>query len=175
VATGGAGTAGISGTGGAGTGGKTAADTAKYNFEQSIQSWLVPDTTPPFVSLVRSTAKHFLGTASLAGTVAVGSPDKYYMIARPPIPAVPAGATVTFHVFVPQGSAIDWVQPYVREGLPDYRWTGTMVYTANLSVGAWSTITVVVPANAVPIEVLGVQFHVNAPWTGTVYVDSVNW
>lgn len=162
-------------TGGAGTGGTATGDTAKYNFEESIQSWLVPVTTQSFTSLLRSTARYFAGAASLAGTVAATAPGKYFMAAEPPSPVVPPGATVTFHVYVPQASTIDWVQPYVLEGTPGYRWTGTKVGIADLSVGAWNTITVVVPSDAVPIESLGVQFHVDAAWTGTVYVDSIDW
>ena len=194
--TGGAGTGGIVGSGGVGTGGAVAtggtstggtsvsadagtadsgtADNARYNFEQSIQSWLVPTGTLPFTSLVRSTAWSFAGQASLAGTVAATAAAKYQMEVSP-TPAVTAGTTVTFHVFMPRASTIDWIQPYVREGAPGYRWTGTKVDAEDLAAGAWNTITVTVPADAVNVVVLGVQFHVTAAWTGTVFVDSVDW
>ena len=118
-------------------------------------------------------AKRFAGVASSQGSVAATVPDKDYIIVRPPNPGS-AGATVTFHVLVPQGAAIDWIQPYVREGAPDYRWTGTVVDTTK-STGAWYTVTVVVPKDAVPIEALGVQFHVSAAWAGSIFIDSVNW
>jgi len=45
-----------------------------------------------------------------------------------------------------------------------------------LTAGAWNTITVTVPANAVtPLYQLGVQFSTNAAWTGTCYIDSMSW
>ena len=174
VATGGTSTGGTSVSADAGTADSGTADNARYNFEQSIQSWLVPTGTLPFTSLVRSTARSFAGQASLAGTVTATAAAKYQMEVSP-TPAVTAGTTVTFHVFMPRASTIDWIQPYVREGAPGYRWTGTKVDAEDLAAGAWNTITVTVPADAVNVVVLGVQFHVTAAWTGTVFVDSVDW
>ena len=51
----------------------------------------------------------------------------------------------------------------------------TKLVATGLAAGAWNTITVTVPADAVNVAVLGVQFDVTAAWTGTVYVDNVNW
>jgi hypothetical protein len=41
--------------------------------------------------------------------------------------------------------------------------------------GAWTTITVIVPSSAMAVDRVGVQFHTTGVWSGTVYVDSVNW
>ena len=50
------------------------------------------------------------------------------------------------------------------------------VAPSSLTAGAWNTITVTVPANAVtPLYQLGVQFTTGAAWTGTCYIDTVSW
>jgi hypothetical protein len=57
-----------------------------------------------------------------------------------------------------------------------FTFTGTFVPIANLNAGAWNTITVRAPANAVtPLRDIGVEFRTNASWMGTVFIDSVGW
>jgi hypothetical protein len=172
--TGGAGTGGA-GTGGAGTGG-TAQDNAKFNFEASgsAQPWAAATNTPAFASIVRSTAQHYAGQASLAASIAAPGGNTY-QVAAAPSSAIPAGATITFHLFVPAGSTIDWVQPYVQEGAPNFVWTGAYTLAAGLTAGAWNTITLKVPTSSAAISWIGTQFNVTATWTGTVYLDAINW
>lgn len=85
---------------------------------------------------------------------------------------------MTYRVLVPVGSMVDWVLPYVQEVAPSYRFTaiaGGSHFLTPASFGTWLTFTVVVPANALAIGTLGVQFHAVAAWTGTVYLDSIDW
>jgi hypothetical protein len=87
------------------------------------------------------------------------------------------GAVVTYHVWIPSGSQITFVQAYVQQGASG-GWTFTADYQpiANLTTNAWNTLTVTVPSNAVlPIDNMGVQFGTGATWSGTVYVDSISW
>ncbi len=171
---GGMGTGG-SGTGGMGTGG-TQPDTARYSFESgtSAQGWAAAANTPAFASIARSTVVRFAGQASLAATMAASGPSMY-QVAAVPNPAIPAGATVTFHVFVPSVSTVEAVQPYVLEGAPNYLWTGTYTPTSSLTVGAWNTITVKVPNPSGPIAGFGLKINLSAAWNGSVYLDSINW
>jgi hypothetical protein len=97
--------------------------------------------------------------------------------ARVASPATSAGATVTFHVFLPASSAISSVQPYVLQGAGgNWLWTGTWRATSSLMAGRWNTISVQVPANAAtPLAELGVELTTNATWSGGAYVDAVGW
>jgi hypothetical protein len=165
---------GVSGSGGAGAGGTTAiSDPAHYNFEASNQGWNIATGTEPFTTVARSTAQHFAGAASLAGTLSAVAGKNYYLEVAPPVPAIPVDATVTFHVFVPAGAQLTTLRAYVM------RDQFTLVYTdtpaANLKRDAWTTVTVVVPPNATNIIRLGVKLISAGTWTGTVYVDSIDW
>jgi hypothetical protein len=85
---------------------------------------------------------------------------------------VPAGSTVTFHVYIPAGSQITKVEPYMM----DYNWQWTSNPSYSFTPGAWNTFTLKVPATAVtPLQYFGLSFTTNAAWTGTVYVDSISW
>jgi hypothetical protein len=154
-------------------------DNAKFSFEPpysdpSYQFWRAAPGSPAFEGLVEpTTAEHFLGANALAGPLNATSPQVYDLAVL--APRVPPGATVTFHVLVPAGSTVTWVQPYVEQGPPSNLLTGKMVPIGQLSIDAWNTLTVAVPANAAPLQALGVRFNVSAPWRGTVYVDSVDW
>ena len=147
------------------------ADTAQYNFESGAQSWT--SSGSPITGVASSTAKASAGAASLAVSFngAAGQQQAFVLS-----PVVPAGKTVTFHVWIPSGSAVSAVQPYVLQGASGgWTWTGNWQAVSSLTPGAWNTLTVTVPANAQPLYSLGVQFTTNATWTGTCYVDSVSW
>jgi len=90
---------------------------------------------------------------------------------------VPAGATVTFHVWVPAGSGLTAVQPYAQQGAAgSWAWSGNYQPIANLTANAWNTMTVSVPPGAAtPLYQLGVELDTGGAWSGTVYVDSVSW
>ena len=68
------------------------------------------------------------------------------------------------------------MQTFVKEGTSgNWRWTGTRRSILQLTVGAWNSIPVTVPIDAQPLDSLGVEFTTNATWTGTAYVDAVDW
>jgi hypothetical protein len=169
----GQGGAGIGGAGGRGSGGT--GDTARYSFEGDVQGWAngtFPGLTR-FAAIATSTTQRFAGGSSLAGTINSTGVATYNVTAAPPVPAIPAGATITFHVYVPAGALVDYVQPYIQESAPSYRWTGTGIV---IPQAVWNTLTVTTPNPILPIAFLGIQF-VTLPgtWSGTVYVDSVNY
>jgi hypothetical protein len=148
-------------------------DTAQYNFESSTQSWT--HSGGILSGVARSTTRAYRGTASLSvsfnGTA--GGTQQAYVAS----PSTPAGRTVTYHVWFPAGSKLTSIQPYVQQGAAGgWTWTGNWQPVSSLTAGAWNTITVTVPANAVtPLYQLGVQFSTNAAWTGTCYIDSISW
>jgi hypothetical protein len=147
-------------------------DAAVYGFEGTSQSWSTSGGM--LTGVASSTDRAFAGTSSLKVSFngAAGAQQ-----ARVSAPAAPAGAIVTFHVWLPAGSAVSGVQPYVLQGAGGgWTWTGNWQPTTSLATGQWNTIKVTVPSAAVmPLAELGVQFTTTATWTGTAYVDSVGW
>jgi hypothetical protein len=145
---------------------------AQYDFETGTQGWT--KTGSPIASLATSASQHFSGSKSLAVTFdgTVGTASAYV-----PQPTTPAGKAVTFHVWIPANSQIASIQCYVEQSAAG-GWTYTYVQKtiAQLTTGAWNTITVNVPQNAVtPLYSLGVSFTTSGSWTGTCYIDSISW
>jgi hypothetical protein len=148
------------------------ADGAQYHFEAGAQGWAVSgaqlgaagSSADRAAAGARALKVPFTGTSG-TGSVAVGNAS------------VPAGRAVTFRVWVPAGSGITSVQPYVQEGAASgWRWTGTWRAIGSLQAGAWNTLTVTVPAGAAsPLFQLGVQFATRGGWSGAAYVDAVRW
>jgi hypothetical protein len=168
-------TGGAMGSGGApGTGGAIASpDPTRYNFESSSQGWGMAAGGDPFSSVGRSTAQRFSGSASLAGTVSAASGKTYILEVSPPVPAIPAGASVTFHVYVPAAAQLSSVQPYVLNDV--FKFIGVNTGAASLKRDGWTTIVLPVPASETNVIRLGVQFASSGAWTGTVYLDSIDW
>jgi len=137
-------------------------------------SWIAAPGTPPFELLALSTSQKFAGASSLAATISATGPALYRLVATP-MPGVAVGATITFHIFFPAQSTIDWIQPYALGVEPQSSWSGSAVPTPGLMPDAWNRMTVTVPATWEPVRAIGVEFHLSAAWTGVVYVDEVSW
>jgi hypothetical protein len=143
-------------------------DPAQFNFETDPQGWSAGGS--PIAGVATSTAQHYAGRQSLAvnfdGTAASTSSASVGYV------DITAGTTITFHVWIPSGSQITVLQPYLQ----DYNWAWTSSWYGNLTANAWNTITLTVPSTAVtPVQELGIQFTANAAWSGTCYIDSVAW
>jgi hypothetical protein len=150
----------------------SSADNSKYHFENGTQSW--SSSGAPITSVAASTTRAFAGTSSLAVTFdgAAGSSTAFVRT-----PAAPAGATISFRVWLPSGSAITGVQPYALQGASGgWVWTGSYRAASSLTTNAWNTINVTVPASAkTPLDQLGVEFTTNKTWNGTAFIDAVSW
>lgn len=170
--TGSGGTAGNAGKGGtSGTGGSTSTDSARYGFESGTQGWT--RSGGMITGVASSTTSVFAGTRSLAATFNGAAGTQSVRVSSP---GTPRSATVTYRVWVPSGSRITAVQPYVLQGAAgNWAWTGSWRPISALTTNAWNTFTVKVPANAAAIAELGVSFTTNATWSGTAFVDSVTW
>jgi hypothetical protein len=176
-----AGTGGTAGSGGSGGAGGAAAgsggiggntgDPARYNFESGTQSW---GTSGVLISgVASSSARAFAGARSLSANFAGGTGKQTVRVSSP---GTPAGKTVTFRVWLPSGSGLGALQPYVLQGAAgNWTWTGSFRSISQLTPNSWNTITVTVPASAATLAELGVEFTNNTAWTGTAYIDSVTW
>jgi hypothetical protein len=141
-------------------------DLAQFNFESSLQGWTGGGGLVSGVA--NSAAQHFAGNQSLA--VNFNGSSSGSSSASVGNVAISAGTTITFHVWIPSGSAVTTLQPYLQ----DHNWAWTSGWYPSLTANAWNTITVSVPTNAAsPLQNLGIQFITSAGWTGTCYIDSV--
>jgi endoglucanase len=150
------------------TSGTAITDPAQFNFEFSSQGWSGGGGIVS--SIATSATQKFSGNQSLAvnfngGAAGTASPSVGNVAINP-------GVTITFRIWIPSGSTITALQPY----LMDQNWAWTSAWYGSFTPNAWNTITLTVPANAAaPLNALGVQFITSGAWTGTCYIDSVSW
>jgi fibronectin type 3 domain-containing protein len=142
-------------------------DPAQFNFETDSQLWSASGSQ--ISGVATSAAQHFAGKQALAvtfsGTAAGTSSVTVSNV------VVATGTTITFHVWIPSGSQINAISPYLQ----DYNWGWSSAWYGNLTANAWNTISLAVPSTAVsPLKVLGLQFSTSAAWSGTCYIDSVS-
>lgn len=159
-----------------GCGGKTTTSpsgNAKYDFEGSAQAW-THSGSGLIGSISASTARASSGSSSLAIALTGGTGTRSVSVSDGALPT--AGKTVSLRLWIPSGSKISWVQPYVKEGAAgNWRWTATTTTASQLTPGAWNTLTVTVPPDAAAVASIGVQIGVSSSWTGTAYLDAVTW
>jgi hypothetical protein len=142
---------------------------AQYHFESGTQGWTASGA--PITGVAQSTTQAFGPTHSLAVTINGAAANCTVRVANPP---TPAGKVVTCRVWIPTGSQLSAIQPYVMDF--NWAWTGNVIPLASLTQGAWNTVAVTVPAGAaVPLKELGVEFRVSATWNATCYIDSISW
>ena len=168
-------TGGSAAAGGSGPTGSGGRDVAAYNFELSVSGWQMSSESGT-ATLSRATRRPFAGAASLEGAIVSSAVGLVQMFVQSP--AVAPGSRVTFHFFVPIGAAIDWVEAFIQEGglsTPAFAWTYAYLKAPELIFGAWNTVTVALASTATAPISMGVQFHVSARWTGSVFVDSIDW
>ena len=143
-------------------------DPTKFHFETDTQSWTPSGSL--VTGIATSTAQHYAGQRSLAVNFAGTAAGNSSVAVSDAV--VPPGATITFRVYIPTGSQITMVEPYIQ----DYNWNWTSNPVTSFTPGTWNTFTLTVPTTAItPLHNLGLRVTTGAAWTGTVYVDSVNW
>jgi hypothetical protein len=154
-----------------GTGAPGPADTAQYNFESGTQGWSASGA--PIAPLTTTNAKHYLGASALEARFAGGSAAQPFISVNSP--AVAPGSSITFHLLVPSGALVDWLQPYAIEQGGAWRYVGAWTAGASVTRDAWTTFQVAVPSDWAGVYQIGVDFSVHGGWSGSVYVDSIGW
>ncbi|MDQ8202169.1 cellulase family glycosylhydrolase [Pelagicoccus sp. SDUM812003] len=146
----------------------TKPDPTQFHFEADTQRWKADGGQISNVAI--SAERSFAGNRSLAvnfdgtsgGTSSI-SLDRA---------VVPGGETVTFHVWIPEGSAITSIEAWLQ----DKKWNASQTTFNNLTADSWNTLEFTVPENAiVPFVNFGLRFTTSGAWTGTCYVDSISW
>lgn len=144
----------------------SSSDTALYNFESSTQGW----TGTGGVTVEISNGEVYAGKDALA--VLFGGSNADTSTAQLLIPTVPANSKVQFRIWIPAGSKLTAINPYVEDH--SWNWYGDYQAIGSLKAGAWNTLTVSVPSTAAtPMQEIGVQFTSSGQWTGPVYIDNV--
>jgi hypothetical protein len=143
--------------------------TWEYDFEKGSQGWT--STGLPIASVAPSSTQHFNGSKSLSVNFAAGETGTASAYVENP--TVPAGATVTFHVWVPSGTNLAWIKPFAT-GL-NGQLAGPQIPMGSVQTNAWNTLHLTVPSVAWKTALLGVQFGSSAPWSGTCFIDAVGW
>jgi hypothetical protein len=143
-------------------------DPTQFHFETDPQGWYggggilsgVASSAVQKYAGNRSLAVNFSGAA--AGNSSVTLSD---------VPA-PAGATITFRVWLPSGHKISTIEPIVQ----DYNWGWSQSWYGGFTANAWNTLTVTIPSTAtIPLKRLNLKFTTNGGWTNLCYVDSISW
>ena len=143
-------------------------DPAQFNFETDSQGWAGGGGI--ISGVATSTTQHYAGLQSLAVNFNGSSSGSSSIYVQSTV--VAPGQTITFHVWIPSGSKINSIQPYIQ----DHNWNWTWGNSASLTANAWNTFTLAVPqTETTPFQNLVIQFNTSAAWTNTCYVDSISW
>lgn len=140
-----------------------------YSFEGTTEGWSTSGAvlSPATVSTARASQ----GTRSLAATLTGTAGRQNIAVASPPLRA---GQVVSMQVWVPGGSGLTSLQPYILEGATaNWRYTGTWTAASALTANAWNTLTVQVPADATTPAQLGLEVTATSGAASTLYVDNV--
>jgi hypothetical protein len=143
-------------------------DPAQYHFETDPQGWYGGGG---IISGVASSAvQKYAGNRSLAVNFSGGAAGNS-SVTLSDVPA-PAGATITFRVWLPSGHKISSIEPIVQ----DYNWGWSQSWYGSFTANAWNTLTVTIPSTAtIPLKRLNLKFTTNGGGTNTCYVDSISW
>jgi hypothetical protein len=143
-------------------------DPTQYHFETDPQGWYGEGSA--FSGLTNSTVQKYAGNRSLAVNFnSTSAGELWVKLNNAP---VPAGATVTFRVWIPSGHKISTIEPIVQ----DYNWNWDQSWYGSFTTNAWNTLTVTVPSSrTTPLQRVNLKFTTNAGWTNTCYVDSISW
>jgi hypothetical protein len=146
-------------------------DPAQYNFEIDTQSWWIHGGV---ASVQRTTSSYYQGIASLqVNFTGADCQDQCYVAVNPTTLAV--GTPVTFHVWLPSGMPLAWIQPFAIENGGAWRFAGAWTGYGSCNQNGWTTFQFTIPGDWVGILDIGVQFWMSSGWTGSVYVDTVGW
>jgi len=172
---GGGGARGTAGAGGSGP----STDPSKMSFESSSQGWYA--AVGGFSNVGRRTTRAYAGVASLGATLHHGgaAPVTNTLAADSVAPATAPGprSVITFHIYLPASApAIEWVHPFLQD--TNLTYTGTYTARSALTFGAWNTIKVTLPSNAVPtLHVLGIEVRTSGatPLDDDIFIDAIDW
>ncbi|HEX4446038.1 MAG TPA: SGNH/GDSL hydrolase family protein, partial [Polyangiaceae bacterium] len=146
-------------------------DAAQYSFESGTQGWAVGGSTS---SLSTSTTTVYAGKESLQAVFENSSSSaQTFTVAVDPGSTVTGAANIALHFWYPVNSGITYVQAFAQQQASP--WTMYSPASVASTPGAWNAWTISVPASAIPLQAIALQFVLGGGASATVYVDSVSW
>jgi hypothetical protein len=137
-----------------------------YDFERA-GGWL--GTEGAVVSADTSYEQAHFGVTSLRVGLDGSSDGRVW---TEPTVSPSAGDVVSFRVFIPTGTPVTAVQPYVSDA--NYSWHHS--WNPNLPRDGWMTVTVAIPEGVPgPMRELGMKVYLSEPHVGAIYIDSIDW
>jgi hypothetical protein len=138
----------------------------QYDFERGGQ-WEGRDGV--VVATENSSEQAFLSSSSLKVSLDGSDAGRVWTV---PGSSLTPGSAVNYRVYIPSGTPISAVQPYVE----DANWVWSHSFNTNLPRDAWITLSVVVPEDAeLPLNEIGVKFYLSEAHTGPVFLDAIQW
>jgi len=145
-------------------------DPSVFNFESGAQGF--ESAGQPIVTVATSTTQKFAGEKSLA----LQFTGEGFAAVRVLNPTVRPGDTITFRIYLPVDSNVEWVQPYALGGAADsWAWHGAWTPVQALQLGEWNTITISIPNDAHPLHAIGLEAFSSNAVPGTIYVDGIDY
>lgn len=142
---------------------------SKYEFENGEEGWVVRPRM--MITRAYSSDEHaYRGKRSLA--IVFGGPftrKSQVYIGNPPIVA---GQEVTAHIRCPEQNGLEAIAFFAEDRNDAWNNDWSRV---RLARGSWNDFSVHIPADSAPLKRLGVEFTSASPWSGTCYLDSVEW
>jgi hypothetical protein len=146
-------------------------DPAEYSFESGVQGWSAAGSTS---SVSTSTTTVYAGKQSLQAVFEnASSSPQTFSVAVDPGSAITGAANITLHFWYPADSGIAYVGAFAQEQASP--WTMYSPANAASSPGTWNSWTIGVPASAIPLQAIALQFVLDGGASATVYLDSVSW
>jgi len=154
-------------------------DNSRFGFEGSAEGFIATGEKGTTVDLTVTSEKTFKGNGALK--IDVSSADGGMLdVKLDGESIVPAGAKVTFRVWIPSNAPLSEIQGYVMPHDPAWdiiKWNGAWGGYEYMQKDAWNELTLTMPEDTDMslMQQIGVQFKTNDEAEFTVYVDSIDW
>ncbi len=154
-------------------------DPTRFNFETNSQGWA--DLRGKVTNLRRSTAKPYAGLGSLEIDLVGVDFERFVGVSSGGTMAPPAGASITFRVWIPSGPKYNLVQAFILyfpKGQTTSVWEGQAMSPMSvppLKTDQWNTFKVTVPLTSTGVAEIGVNFFTSGSTNAKAYIDSVTW
>lgn len=142
---------------------------SKYEFESDDDGWVVRPGGM-ITRAARSDEHPYAGNYSLA--IVFGGPftrKSQVYVANPPIAA---DKEVTAHVRCPEQNRLEAIALFAED--QNNAWNNDWS-KVRLARGSWNGYLLRIPSDSAPLTRLGIEFTSAAAWSGTCYLDSVEW
>ncbi|MBN1216456.1 MAG: cellulase family glycosylhydrolase [Candidatus Lokiarchaeota archaeon] len=159
-------------------------DTAKFNWEDGttegfdFNTWNVPSGTSGSVENDINIA--YSGTHSLKCNVETANVSTVDFRIDSTIPLIEPGSTVLFRYWIPSGTPISIVQPYIMPHTSDWsesRWFSDWTPIDGVTTNSWNEGLIILSADIDPTwgVQIGIQIEIDGASSFSFNIDSIDW